>query len=189
MSSRRKASSQKVTTYSVGMHLVLCNSPIDSITRVDVKEKVLISTPITTTTDVTVDASELLGGLSREGGIKGVMSFLFGYPSQAVNPYLSSVLGNIPAYRGVVSVILNHVYIGTSYYLNTWRFLCTRVNQREKGAAQWQSAYASPYSPYSVLINAVHVIRECLTDTEWGLGIAEYNISEDSFLAAAIVPT
>jgi hypothetical protein len=35
------------------------------------------------------------------------------------------------------------------------------------------------------LINGVHVIRDCLTDSSWGLGIAEHLIDEASFLAAA----
>jgi hypothetical protein len=35
------------------------------------------------------------------------------------------------------------------------------------------------------LINGVHVIRDCLTDGSWGLGIAEYLINEATFLAAA----
>lgn len=39
--------------------------------------------------------------------------------------------------------------------------------------------------PVSGLINAVHVIRECLTDNTWGYGFSEGLIDETSFLAAA----
>jgi hypothetical protein len=34
-------------------------------------------------------------------------------------------------------------------------------------------------------INPAHIIRECLTDSEWGMGYAEADIDDDSFLAAA----
>lgn len=245
MSSGKKQT-QKVTTYYAGMHMVLCNAPIDSISLVQVKEKTVNSAPITGTSDVYINQPEIFGGLKREGGITGTLSFLFGLPSQTANAYLSSLLGTIPAYRGVVSVILNKLYLGTSYYMQTWRFFATRTQVREKGTAQWQPAYVSPNLPldltysytyvgaetlpelfglttaqvftgyyvikgatiwvvlddtqlnqasgfqlissssYTGLINAVHVIRECLTDTEWGLGEAENQIDETSFLSAAI---
>ena len=245
MSSGKKQT-QKVSTYYAGMHMVLCNAPIDSISLVQVKETTINSYAITGTSDVYINQPEVFGGLKREGGIRGVISFLFGFPNQAVNPYLASLLGNIPAYRGVVSVVLQKIYLGTSYYMQSWRFFATRVHVREKGAAQWQPAYASPGLPldltysfiyggvetlpelfglttaqvfagyyvikgttiwvvlddtqlnqasgfqristssYTGLINAVHVIRECLTDTEWGLGEAENQIDETSFRSAAI---
>ena len=241
-----KKQTQKVTTYYAGMHMVLCNAPIDSISLVQVKEKTVNSTTITGTSDVYINQPEIFGGLTREGGVRGTLSFLFGLPNQTANPYLSSHLGTIPAYRGVVSVILNRLYLGTSYYMQTWRFFATRLSVREKGASQWQPAYVSPSLPldltysytyvggqvlpelfglttaqvftgyyvikginiwvvlddtqldqasgfqlissafYTGLINAVHVIRECLTDTEWGLGEAENQIDETSFLSAAI---
>jgi hypothetical protein len=179
-----KQTTQKVTTYSVGMHMVLCNAPIDSISVVQCKEKQVNDGVISGTSDVTMNKPDLFGGLEREGGITGVISFLFGLPSQTVNAYLASKLGTIPAYRGVVSVILNNVYIGTNYYLAPWRFFCTRLSVREKGTTQWQPSVVSPSG--QGLINAVHVIRECLTDTEWGLGQAENTIDELSFITAAV---
>ena len=262
-----KKQTQKVTTYYAGMHMILCNAPIDSISLVQVKEKTINPATITGTSDVYIDQSEIFGGLTREGGVRGTLSFLFGNPNQTANAYLSTLLGSIPAYRGVVSVILNKLYLGTSYYMQTWRFFGTRVSVREKGTPQWQLAYASPSLPldttykytftnvpvddklayrtedwayrrpdwfqlttnqvhngwyvvcrgiiwvvldenqlgavpadqtssgfqlvsainYTGLINAVHVIRECLTDTEWGLAEPENQIDENSFLSAAVI--
>jgi hypothetical protein len=240
-----KNQGQKISTYYVGMHMVLCSAPIDFIGFVRAKEKIINTAPIVGTSDVFIDQSEIFGGLKREGGIKGLISFLFGYPDQLPNPYLTSKLGLVPAYRGVVSVILNKIYIGTGYYMQNWSFFATRVNVREKGQTQWHPAYACPQLPIDLtysftytgsqdrpelfglttaqvktgyyvikgtnvwavlddsklnqasgfsfapivssmgLINAVHVIRECITDSEWGIGEPEENIDAASFEFAA----
>jgi hypothetical protein len=254
-----ETSGAKISTYYAGMHMVLCTGPIDYIGFIYVKETQINSIPIIGSglpTDETtqgtptyfVDLPELFGGLKREGGIRGILSFMFGYPTQTHNPYLQSQQILPCAHRGVVSVILNRMYLGTSYYLHQWRFLATRVNVREKGLAQWYPEIASPLMPLDMthsyshlgaeiepqnfgltrgvvytgyyvikgssvwivlddtqlasaagynlvsnsagvssggLINAVHVIRECFTDTEWGLGEAESSIDDGSFLSAA----
>lgn len=246
--------SGKIPTYYVGMHMILCNAPIDFIAFVQVKEKLINSTPIMGTEQRYFDLPELFGGLKREGGLKGWISFLFGGASQTAHPYLTMNLGaSVPAYREVVSVILNRLCLGTSYYMHPWRFFATRVTVRGKGLPQWQPIYACPQLPLNLtfsftylgvetepqnfglvatsgapnevhtgyyvvaglkvwlvldesklneptgfmlanaagasaaggLINAVHVIRECLTDTEWGLGEPENTVDETSFVSAA----
>ena len=240
-----------VTTYSVGIQFIACNAPVDSVRRIDVDEKTVWEGNLTDSGSISVYQPELFGGLKREGGIKGTVSFNFGKPSEAVNTYLAGQLGAIPAFRSVLSIVLEQVWLGTNYYIKPWRFLCTRIQKRMKGNAQWQPAYASPslpspsydflyiytggatspetfglttvqvhtgyfvrvdnignplngkyyivlddskldqvsgftlYTPYP-LINAVHVIRECLTDSEWGMSQEENSIDEPSFLAAAI---
>jgi hypothetical protein len=242
--------------------MVLCQAPIDFIAFVQVKEKDINFEPILGTSQKYVDLPELFGGLKREGGIKGWISYLFGghlgneESSQAAHPYLSNILGAnyTSAHRDVISVILNRICIGTSYYMHPWRFFATRVTVRRKGIPQWQPLYACPRLPlnftYSYtyvgasetpelfglvtttgaptevhtgyyvikgtkvwlvvddtrltetggfalvaegniyasggLINAVHVIRECLTDIDWGMGEAEADIDELSFTSAAI---
>lgn len=260
MSAGQESTTPKISTYYAGMHMVLCTGPIDYIGFIQVKETQINSIPILgggLPTDVVgkgtptyfVDLPELFGGLKREGGIRGILSFAFGYPEQNPDPYLFTKTLSFNSYRGVVSVILNKMYLGTSYYLHQWRFFCTRVTVREKGLPQWQPDLASPLLPldttfsytysgletepqnfglstalvhtgyyvikgtsvwivlddtklalaegYRVvqnsfaqtaggLINAVHVIRECLTDTEWGLGEPEAAIDENSFALAAV---
>jgi len=253
--------SGKIPTYYAGMHMVLCQAPIDFIAFVQVKEKDINFVPILGTEQKYVDLPELFGGTKREGGIKGWISYLFGghlgqeTSIQAAHPYLEASIGigAVSAYRDVISVILNRVCVGTSYYMHPWRFFATRVQVRRKGIPQWQHTYACPRLPlnftYSYtyvgasatpelfglvtttgainevhtgyyvikgtkvwlvvneteltettgftlvaegnisaaggLINAVHVIRECLTDVDWGMGESEASIDETSFLAAA----
>ncbi len=265
-----KSSTPSIPTYNIGVHFVLCHGPIDKITKILVDERTAW-TGTGTGGPLTIAAPDLFGGKLREGGITGVVDIAMGTPGQVANTYMSSKLGTIPAFRGVVSAILNQVYVGMNYYLKPWSFLATRVHKRKTGAVQWQDGLAElPASTSGIplpanlvtlghtgansnlvfdaphglivgsvvkvegatdplyngvftiqalgltditasyvmsgtpaanatgsikiyggvetisgLINAVHVVRDCLTDDSWGLGHSEGLIHEASFLACA----
>lgn len=266
-----------VSTYYVGMHMILCNAPIDSVSRIEVSEKLVYGNLIPSSSSIFINQYDIFGGEVGEGGIKGTVDFAFGLPDQQVNSYLAAKIEeNIPAYRGIVSAILNQVYLGTNYYMKSWRFFTTRIYKKEKGQGQWLPAYAEPLNTISpqtlertriasstenfnrppeqlglqvgvldgnaplrfpiwkgyvlkienpnssynntywevvsedvsgglnsndqetldissnfVLyklggnINAVHILRECLTDGEWGLNVPEILIDIDSWESAA----
>jgi hypothetical protein len=127
----------------LGEHMVLCHGPIDNITRIRVDERVAWQGS-TTGGSITVDAEDLFGGESREGGVSGTVDIAMGGPSQTQNSYLVSVLGStVPAYRGVVSAILRKCYLGNNPYLKKWSFRGTRVMKSTGGATQWYSGKAS----------------------------------------------
>ena len=262
-----------VSTYYVGVHFILCHGPIDSINQIFVDNK----TPWTGHQEdgtITIDSKDLFRGFNGEGGIAGDVDICLGLPSQGQNDYLTSKLGGlVPNYRGVVSAVLNQVYIGLNYYLKPWAFLCSRIHTRKNGLPQWYDAYAEvpsdttstytsgltakvltitsfnsvatvtmngnhglsngvivtvsgatdslyngtftisnctlttftyevmrdPFSnatgPISIrlgdvfgatgLINAVHVLRDCYTDTTWGLGYDESLLPDSVWQAAA----
>lgn len=54
-------------------------------------------------------------------------------------------------------------------------------------AAVWQDTEVTTYAYEGTFsdMNPAHIIRECLTDTNWGMGYAESDIHDDSFAAAA----
>ena len=123
--------------YFVGAHLVLCHGPIDRILQIYVDDKLLWA-PLNdgdgtgvrgNYENIHVHAPDLFGGEDREGGISGDIEVGMGYLEQGRNGYLSSVLANklIPAYRGVVSVILKQIYCGTSPYLKPWKVRAQRI--------------------------------------------------------------
>lgn len=177
-----KAPRPKASNYYVGIHFVLCHGPIDKITEIQISEKEAWA-GTTTGGKITINKEELFGGLTREGGVSGDIDIEFGEPTQGKNAYLQSVIGtNIPNFKGVVSAILNKVHLGTNYYLKPWLFKGTRIHKRRNGVVQWQDGLAEPVPD---LINAVHVIRECLTDLTWGRGLSDNLIDETSFLASA----
>lgn len=177
-------SSKSVTIgyrYYLGMQMVICHGPIDAITRIDVSERTVWTG--SANSSLTISASEIFGGDSREGGISGQVDVLLGASNQPKNDYLVSVLGeDIPAFRGVVSAVLRQVYVGLNPYLKPWAFWARRVNVKTDGSQQWYSSKAA-IGQYD--LNPAHIILECLTDLSWGLGYSPSIINYQSFTAAA----
>lgn len=177
-------SSKKVTVgyrYSLGVHKVLCHGPIDKITRIDVDGKTAW-TGTNSGGTTAINAPGLFGGESREGGVVGNVDVMMGAPAQGRNAYLQSQLGaGIPAFRGVVSAVLKRVYIGLNPYLKTWAFWASRIHVRQDGRAQWYDAK----SQIGDDMNPAHIIREVLTDPDWGMGYPEVEIDDVSFASAA----
>lgn len=175
---------KKVTVgykYYLGIHMVLWHGPIDKLNRIEVDQKTAWSGN-NTGGPITINQENLFGGEDREGGVSGKVDVEMGRRTQPVNSYLASRLGsNIPAYRGVCAVVLNQVYIGLNPYLKRWAFWGTRIHTRSDGSVQWYDAK----SEIDGDMNAAHIIRECLTDNDWGMGYPESDIDDESFMMAA----
>lgn len=152
--------------YFLGMHMVLCHGPVDLVTSIKVADRTVWS-GASGGGQLVVDEPNVFGGEEREGGIQGLLTLAMGGPEQAQNEYLrhgmfgrtSAFLGpaalrpgrlfgnvtpqNIPAYRGVVSAILEKMYLGTNAYLKHWKFRLSRTTVRQNGLEQWYVAKAS----------------------------------------------
>lgn len=179
----KSAPSATVSTYYAGFHFVLCHT-LDSIRQVYLDEKLAWSGTVASG-EFTVNAPELLGGNSREGGLVGTFELLPGLPAQTENSYLQSKMnpsGNIPAYRNIVSLVAKQVYWGTNYYLKKFEAVCVRTQTLAGGDTQWQSALAEPVTDF---INGVHVLRECFTDPIWGMGISGSLLPDADWIPAA----
>lgn len=128
--------------YYLGMHLVLHHSVADNMSRITVDERTAW-TGILPGGRSYINAEGLFGGEKREGGVSGYFDFLDGRPGQPRNAYLQARLGsNIPAFRGVASVVLNQVYVGLNPYLKNWSFRSQRIFKKSDGSAQWYEAKA-----------------------------------------------
>jgi hypothetical protein len=133
--------------YYVGMHMVLCHGPVDAITGIKVDKKIAWMGDHDGG-EITINAPELFGGESREGGIEGAVDFDFGGPAQTPNTYLESVLDvDVPAFRGVVSAILKQVNIGLNPYMKPWEFRLQRIHTTTGSAEQWYDAKAAIANP------------------------------------------
>lgn len=138
-------SSKSVTVgykYYVGMHMVLCHGPIDKLLRIQVDERdVWLGSR--EGGQITINQPEIFGGESREGGIQGVVDFETGHAGQGQNSYLVSKLGSlVPAFRGVVGMVLRQVYMGLNPYLKSWSFRLQRIHVRQNGLRQWYDSRA-----------------------------------------------
>lgn len=147
----------------LGEHMVLCHGPIDYIERIQVDERTAWGGQ-NTGGSIVVNAAELFGGESREGGVSGTVDIAMGGPAQTQNSYLVSVLGSdVPAYRGVVSAILRKCYLGNNPYLKKWNFRGSRIHVRQNGVDQWYDdaaeivgiAPGEPTASYSINLDAV----------------------------------
>ena len=182
--------------------MVLCQAPVNYISKIYVDDKVLDYTRekiaafeelgkiLIDGQTVTVDNEGLFGGDNSEGGIAGDLTVytdgmdpVFGNP----DPYLVEKLGdgNVPQYLGVVSVILKHMYLGTTGYLKNWKFLVTNVNTSD----DWDYAYAAIGGEANIYedrasvnadMNPIHVIRECLRSKRFGLGLPDGEIDDNT---------
>lgn len=167
--------------YYLGMHQVLCHGPIDSIKRITADDKELWSGTAAGGT-ITISKPTIFGGDEREGGVSGSVDVELGGASQGVNAYLASKLGSLtPAFRGVAALVLKQVYMGNSSYPKPWVIRASRINSRTDGSPQWYSAKAAIGED----MNPAHIIVECLTNSEWGMGYNSTDIDLASLQSAA----
>ena len=168
--------------YHIGMHMLLCHGPVDKVTHINVDGKNAWS-GASAGGRININAENLFGGEKREGGVSGNVDILMGHPNQPKNDYLMARLGSkIPAFRGVVSAVLRQVYIGMNPYLKRWAFRVQRIHVRDDGRPQWYNDKAEIGSGD---MNPAHIIRECLTSLDWGMGYTDEDIDDNSFIHAA----
>ena len=166
---RKRSGFSKVVVghkYYIGMHLVLCHAPSDG-------ESITLH-------EIWIGDQLKWSGSSSGGAISidgvGTVDFLPGDELQGQNAYLASKLGpDVPAFRGIASVVLRQVYIGDSPYMENWSFVVSRVNN------SWQSTAAT----VGLDMGPVHIIREVFTNRSWGLGYNPEDIDDTTFANAA----
>lgn len=128
--------------YSLGEHLALVHGPVDKCTRLRWDERVAWEGS-STGGRIDVDAGDLFGGDKREGGVSGAIDFETGAPAQGRNSYLQARLGTeIPAFRGVASLVFRQLYLGNNPYLKPMDVRLQRIHVRQDGVEQWYDATA-----------------------------------------------
>jgi hypothetical protein len=163
--------------YYAGLHLAICHGPVDAVTRIIVGERTAWSGSITSSQTIYVNAPELFGGDSREGGVQGYVEVKMGGPAETVSGYLQQKLGSvIPAFRGVVSIIAQQCQLSAmNPYIKPWSIEARRI----PAPAALGSGYINGDA------NPAHIIYECLNNATWGLGYATSEIDASSFQTAA----
>ena len=167
--------------YFLGIHFVLCHGEVDALTHVKVDDRLVWSGSLGAGLGY-INQPDLFGGEKREGGIQGYFDHLTGSTTQGQNDYLvSRVSADVPAYRRVCSIVLRQMYVGTNPYLKKWGFRARRILKRSDGNSQWYTAKAAIGND----MNPAHIIYECLTDNDWGMGYQSSDIDAASFTTAA----
>jgi len=124
--------------YRLGMHMGLCEGPVDALLQLRSAERVAWFGNVTANTTITVDAPGLFGGDEREGGLAGDVDVMMGGSSQTANSYLSGLQGTPqPAYRGMLGLVFKAFYWGNSPYLKPIAALVRRVTSGWDGGSAW----------------------------------------------------
>lgn len=196
--------------YFVGIHMIGCHGPVDRLNRLIVGDRVAWSgeiyeyqsttgtnpytgmtytysewvltgnSPVTENKSIYINKPELFGGDKREGGVQGIVDIMLGAGDQPRNVYLQSKLGNenIPAFRNLFSIVLNQTMVsGVNPYIKPWKPDVTRFPN-----PGW---YSAKRSIGNLDANPVHIVVECLTNADWGLGYSLSDIDTVAFQAAA----
>jgi len=195
-----RSKKKKVVGYKVhvGEHDVLCLGPVDSLREVDFDERLAWNDGPLSEGSFSINQPNLFGGEKKEGGVVGDFDFLPGHLAQGRNTYLQSIFGAaIPAFRGLCSVVMRRPYRGLHGYLKKPSYVVSRIHIRQaEGLAQWYDEKAAvvvnrqgPPGGDDIVeavdMNPAHILREIITDPDWGRGADESAPDEDSFVYAA----
>jgi len=171
--------------YYLGVQLALCHGAVDSVKRLIVGERNAWQGNITTDGEVVVNAPDLFGGTKAQGGVAGLMKVAMGSDAQLQDPYLvTHCAANVPAYLGLTTVIFKKFYWSAMnpYFKAPWLEV-TRILKGWRADSTW---YPSKATVNTLDMNPAHIIYQCLTDVDWGMGYSTSDIDDVSFRAAAL---
>jgi hypothetical protein len=171
--------------YSLGVHMVLCHGPVDAIKEIRAGDRTAWTGNVTANQSVNIIQPELFGGEKKEGGISGYVDFCFGETTQTPNAYLGKHLtAPIPAFRGVAALVVNGAKVAANNpYIKPWSVKVSRILKGWHGGAAWNTTKAAVGTDGDM--NPAHIIYQCLTDPNWGMGYPATAIDTVSFGAAA----
>ncbi len=169
--------------YFMGVQLALVHGPIDAWLELIAGERSAWTGNVTTSSSIVINQPELFGGDKREGGLVGQVDLMMGEPTQAVNSYLDEKIdGPVPAFRGLAtSVFRNFMWSsGNPYFKAPW----WRIRRVLKGWSRETTWYPAK-AQIGRDMNPVHIVYECLTNLEWGMGYSPDDIDDANWKLAA----
>ncbi|MBL4904270.1 MAG: phage tail protein [Desulfocapsa sp.] len=177
--------------YFMGLHMAICQGPVTSLNQIYVGERSLGISQQSSNTTIVINKTELFGGDKKEGGIYGNLDVEFGEGTQLVNPYLFEQFGSdTPAFRGTTCVVFRVNRLGGFFFKNY-------SSSSDGGYVSAMSPYPKPWA-FDVtdipggsfnqtkqivddVANGGHIIFDCLTDVDWGVGVPASDLDSTSF--------
>jgi hypothetical protein len=186
--------------YYWGQQLALCHGPV-TLHKIWAEER-LVWTGTNTGGGLTIDDEGLYGGEDGGGGLSALLNFLPGNNTQIKDPYLVARLTDVPAYRGVASLVWYGPSMNMSYASSFFGLPYTAQKQSgyigtspaPRPLTVEVSRYPQQLTPAEAVIgedaNPIEVIYECLTNDPngpdgWGMGLGAAMVDTTSFVAAA----
>ena len=159
----KKKPKVEVTEYRMSDHFGISIGPVDALKAIIVKEK-----PAWTGTQfeqgtISINLPDLFGGIKKEGGVAGEVTFLPGNSDQVLPDVLAQKLGrpngaSCPGFRGIASLFF-HGFSGlggfywtanTPYLPGVWTTV-KRIFKRSDGTEQWYPGKAEVMSSEPVI--------------------------------------
>ena len=192
-----------ISNYHMSIHFGMCHGPVDSLRKIIIKEKEAWSGNLEDEGEIAIDRMDLFGGDEKEGGVRGIVRFMPGDAEQVVPDTIaakfSRTAATMPAYRKIASVFFyagdhrgstspeepqfsaqGFLWMQNNPYLPTAWITASRT---AKGlSAALETISVGGRWPDS---NPAHIIYECMTDPEWGMGVSSSSINLESFEAVA----
>lgn len=163
--------------------LMVLSRPLDAITEVIVGERTAWTGNQVGNGDVYIDAPDLFGGDSREGGVQGTMTVSMG-TSLTQDSYLVSQLGpHVPAFYGKACLIFKD-FLWSSinpYFKSPW-IRARRIFSDWSNGVVW---YPERAMINGLDMNPAHIIYQCITDIHWGMGYSPNENDDTNFRAIA----
>jgi hypothetical protein len=138
--------------------------------------------------EIPINKPELFGGDQKEGGAVGIAHYLPGLGDQTLPDNLAEKLGltsaTAPGFRGIASVFFHgldgkgFMWCQNNPYLPSAWF---RVFRKPVGLIATKALIQTGENMPDA--NPAHIIYECLTNTDWGMGAASTSIDVGAFEA------
>lgn len=194
--------------YYMNIHFALSHEGVDELIEIKGGQRTAWSGSATGLTSITIDKPSLFGGPDTEGGWRGVVDFMPGASDQPVNGDLAGAIRRatgyeqIPAYRGLTTAFFkgstSSDYTGSGGGMEndpgrSSSFLWSSMNPYFKEIMfrlrrNWRGWYPDKAQIEIDGVkhsNPAHILYECLTNTQWGLGYPTADMDGDSFREAA----
>lgn len=145
---------QQVTEYRMSIHFGICAGPIDYISRIIIGEKEAWKGKIASFAAFTINKTKLFGGIKKEGGVSGQVTYMPGAGDQVMPDFLAGKYGKtaatMPAYRGISSLFFTEVASSnpastTWFGIPIYGFLSFLFNLGSSGRKGFYWTANSPY--------------------------------------------
>ncbi|MFT0211840.1 phage tail protein [Pseudomonas sp. F1_0610] len=174
--------------YYMGIHMGACRGPVDELVEITADGKQIYKGNANQTQTIYIDKPGLFGGEKKEGGIQGSLHLMMGEKTQQAPSALKSMLGgDVPAFRGIVSLFYDGLIAAMNPYIKPWKIRLRRTTKGWDGDNTWYAGKATiPLKDGQIhAMNPAHIIYECLTNRDWGGGMDRSLLSDASFRLAA----
>lgn len=187
--------------YFMSLHMGIGRGPVNELVEIRVGDKTAYGEGVdlsSTGQMILINKPELFGGEKKEGGIKGPCYVYNGSRTQNLQPATATALGtlpsiasslggDVPSFRGVVTLWFDGLVCAMNPYPKEWSFRVRRHTAGWFDDITWYPEKAEIIMEGGAVraMNGAHMLYELNTNPEWGRGMPAELLDENSYIRAA----